>query len=1031
MRGGGGEHRTSKRVAGLFLRAPGALVVALVFVLVPLSTPASAFHTRPAVVLQDPNPVVVVGQEITWFITVTNPFGVPLTHVTVSDGTVFPKCTHDFSGRFPAHASEAYVCTYVPTAPGTLSNMVTVTYGARHTAGIPSSLVSVTVAAYSPSVATALTPPGPVLAGTPVSDQATLSGVSSTAGGTVSYAVFSDSTCTDQVASLGTQTVSDGDVPPSVGWTSIAGSYWFQATYSGDASNTGPVSSPCSSEPLTVEAPGIAVTDLPAGQTIASGGTANWTIQIQNAGNVALSDVTVADPVAPDCVTTFAGTLPPGASEPGFGCSRAGVTAGFTNTATVTGTPPVGPDVSSSASAVVTIEGPGITITKLPATQTILSGGTATWTIGVMNSGTATLSNVSVSDPVAPNCAATFAGTLGPGAGETGYSCSLTGRTATFTNTATATGTPPSGPDVTATATATVTVNPYTPSVATAVNPSGAVLVGTSVADQATLNGAGPTAGGTVSYAIYSDSDCSTLVKSLGTADVTDGTVGPSARWTPAAGDYWFQATYSGDDSDTGPVSSTCGSEPVTVEAPGVTLVKSASITSYAVAGIPVTFLYKVTDTGNTALYPVTVTDPMTALSAISCPQSLLGPTDTETCTATHTTTRADVRNGSINSTGSVTATPPIGPAVTATSAVTVPVSRTPGISLLKTASVTNYSSAGGTTVTYSYLVTNSGNVTLKPVVVTDPMPGLSAITCPGAKLAVRGSETCTATYTTTVADGKAGSLTNTGTATGTIPTGSDVTATSSVTIVAAVTVTVIGPGNAGFTTSPASASISLGGSDTDTGTFAPGGPPPGSETTAGVTPPTGSVAFYVCGPLLRATACTTSGTALGTVAVVDSGSTATVTSPTFVPSSTGIYCFLAVYSGDVMYGGAADSAVPTECFTVGPGTVGLTTSPSGSIALGGTETDTAVVTGTGTTTPTGSVTYYVTTAAGVVDLGSPNLATTGPDVASSTSPAYMSPATGTYCFLALYSGDSNYGGASDSAIPGECFTVTHPHVGP
>ena len=37
--------------------------------------------------------------------------------------------------------------------------------------------------------------------------------------------------------------------------------------------------------------------------------------------------------------------------------------------------------------------------------------------------------------------------------------------------------------------------------------------------------------------------------------------------------------------------------------------------------------------------------------------------------------------------------------------------------------------------ITYSYLVTNTGNVTLNPVTVTDPMTGLSAINCPTSTL--------------------------------------------------------------------------------------------------------------------------------------------------------------------------------------------------------------------------------------------------------------------------------------------------------
>ena len=65
--------------------------------------------------------------------------------------------------------------------------------------------------------------------------------------------------------------------------------------------------------------------------------------------------------------------------------------------------------------------------------------------------------------------------------------------------------------------------------------------------------------------------------------------------------------------------------------------------------------------------------------------------------------------------------------------------------------------------ITYSYRVTNSGNVTLNPVTVTDPMPGLSAISCPATLLAAGAQETCTATYTTTQADVDAGQIINTG----------------------------------------------------------------------------------------------------------------------------------------------------------------------------------------------------------------------------------------------------------------------------
>jgi len=110
-----------------------------------------------------------------------------------------------------------------------------------------------------------------------------------------------------------------------------------------------------------------------------------------------------------------------------------------------------------------------------------------------------------------------------------------------------------------------------------------------------------------------------------------------------------------------------------------------------------------------------------------------------------------------------------------------------PAVGLVKSASVQSYPAAG-TPITYTYTVTNTGDVTLTSVTVTDPMTGLSAIDCGGgsdviASLAPAASATCTASYTTTAADVKAGSITNTGTATGTTPAGSAVSYHSSLTI--------------------------------------------------------------------------------------------------------------------------------------------------------------------------------------------------------------------------------------------------------
>ncbi|MDY7077908.1 MAG: hypothetical protein SXV54_13415, partial [Chloroflexota bacterium] len=137
-------------------------------------------------------------------------------------------------------------------------------------------------------------------------------------------------------------------------------------------------------------------------------------------------------------------------------CAIANVTDDFTNSATVIGTPPVGPDVSDTDEASVNVISPTIEIAKTPDAQTVPSGSTVTFTIAITNTGDAILSDVTISDSLAPNCGKAV-GTLTTGNGLT-YTCTITDVTADFTNSATVTGTPPVGPDVSDTDTASVYV---------------------------------------------------------------------------------------------------------------------------------------------------------------------------------------------------------------------------------------------------------------------------------------------------------------------------------------------------------------------------------------------------------------------------------------------------------------------------------------------------------------------------------------------------------------------------------------------
>ena len=91
------------------------------------------------------------------------------------------------------------------------------------------------------------------------------------------------------------------------------------------------------------------------------------------------------------------------------------MTAGFTNVANVSGHFNA-TQVTDTDEAVVTLSvAPAIDIQKTPDTQTVIYGQTANFTIKVINTGNVPLSNVTVSDPLAPNCAATV-GNLAIGA---------------------------------------------------------------------------------------------------------------------------------------------------------------------------------------------------------------------------------------------------------------------------------------------------------------------------------------------------------------------------------------------------------------------------------------------------------------------------------------------------------------------------------------------------------------------------------------------------------------------------------------
>lgn len=124
---------------------------------------------------------------------------------------------------------------------------------------------------------------------------------------------------------------------------------------------------------------GLDVSLEPDGQTILHGATVTFTIAVTNTGDADLSNVQVSDALAPDCDANL-GALTAGATA-SYPCSRANVTASFTNTAVASGTPPVGPAVSASDSAPVSVVYPTPIIAGLDPITTTAGGPALTLTV--------------------------------------------------------------------------------------------------------------------------------------------------------------------------------------------------------------------------------------------------------------------------------------------------------------------------------------------------------------------------------------------------------------------------------------------------------------------------------------------------------------------------------------------------------------------------------------------------------------------------------------------------------------------------
>jgi uncharacterized repeat protein (TIGR01451 family) len=213
----------------------------------------------------------------------------------------------------------------------------------------------------------------------------------------------------------------------------------------------------------------------------------------------------------------------------------------------------------------------------------------------------------------------------------------------------------------------------------------------------------------------------------------------------------------------------------VTVSVPAIA-VSVAPSTNSAEVGDVITYTYRLSNTGNAPLDPVVATDDV--LGLLSLPRSSLAPGAAITATHSYTPTAADLPT--LANTVTVTGTWDYDidtDEVSDTASASVALTSSPAIAVSVAPDAS--SAEAGDTITYSYRITNTGNVPLDPVVAVDT---LGSVALDASSLAPDSVASGTLTYTVQLSD-PLGPLASTVTVTGTTTLGTDVTSAANATV--------------------------------------------------------------------------------------------------------------------------------------------------------------------------------------------------------------------------------------------------------
>ncbi len=201
------------------------------------------------------------------------------------------------------------------------------------------------------------------------------------------------------------------------------------------------------------------------------------------------------------------------------------------------------------------------------------------------------------------------------------------------------------------------------------------------------------------------------------------------------------------------PMPTVSGGGPCNAE---IDLEKTAILDAHE-AGETITFTFSVENTGDVALYDVSVYDDTLDMS-VPLGTTTLSPGESTIGTLEYTVTQADINFGTFTNTATVLANTAGGTSVTDTSSTSIRFTRVPGVALVKTAEKGPFYE--GDVARFTFTLANTGNVTLQDISLYDHALART-VSFAVSTLTPGSSTSASVDYTVTAADVAHGTFTN------------------------------------------------------------------------------------------------------------------------------------------------------------------------------------------------------------------------------------------------------------------------------